>query len=144
MVDRYFWDYLVKVRGVEAQPSCIAGHHLFSKLVPAPHKAVVLCCGLDTLYSRKQELSAAAIDCLYDLYCDQIARKRVKHVLMLSTDGSFERSYDQIAWFLLPDGAPKPQPSSVRDRGGSRCKAQPARWAANPQAGLDEAKRRPV
>lgn len=143
VVDRYFWDYLVKVRGAEAQPWRIAGHRLFSKLVPAPHKAVVLCCGLDTLYSRKQELSAAAIDCLYDLYCDQIARKRVKHVLMLSTDGPFERSYGQIAWFLLPDGAPEPQPSA-RGRGRSGRTAKGALWAANPRTGLDEATRRPV
>lgn len=144
VVDRYFWDYLVKVRGAEARPSPIARHRLFSRLVPTPHKVVVLCCGLETLYARKQELSAAAIDCLYDLYCDQIARKRVKHVLMLSTDGSFDRSYSQIAWFLLPDGAPEPRPSSARNRGRSGRKAKAARWAANPQAGLDEATRRPV
>jgi hypothetical protein len=144
VVDRYFWDYLVKVRGAGARPSPIAGHRLFSKLVPTPHEVVVLCCGLDTLYSRKQELSAAAIDCLYDLYCDQIARKRVKHVLMLSTDGSFDRSYGQLAWFLMPDGASKQQPSSARDRGRSGRKAKAAGWATDAQAGLDEARQRTV
>jgi hypothetical protein len=144
LVDRYFWDYLAKVRGAAARPSPIAGQRLFSKVLPAPHKVVVLCCGLDTLYSRKQELSAAAIDCLYDLYCHQIARKRVKHVLMLSTDGSFDRSYGQLAWFLVRDGAPKAQPSSARDRGRHGRKVKAARWAGNARAGLDEAGRRPV
>ena len=74
VVDRYFWDYLVKVR----HPMRL--HHAYrvkrlSKLVPEPRKAVVLCCKFETLNSRKNELRPEAVDFLYDFYCEQIAQQ---------------------------------------------------------------------
>ena len=107
VVDRYFWDYLVKVRHADVPPSRIAGCRLLSKLVPEPRKAVILCCNLTTLHSRKNELRPEAVDFLYDSYCEQIARTKVKRVLALSTDGPIERSYRQAAWFLLPERVPR-------------------------------------
>jgi hypothetical protein len=136
VVDRYFWDYLARIRSTDARPSRISGYRLFSELIPTPHRVVVLCCGLETLYSRKQELSASAVDYIYDLYCDQIVRNRVKHALMLSTEGSFERSYDQVAWFLLP--AARSTPASARDRSRTRRKGSTARRANRPPARLRE------
>jgi hypothetical protein len=106
VVDRYFWDYLVKVRQVDAPPSRVSGYNVVSRLVPEPRKAVVLCCKATTLNSRKKELRPEAVDFLYDFYCDQIARKGVKRVLALSTDGPIERSYRQAAWFLSPERVP--------------------------------------
>jgi hypothetical protein len=107
VVDRYFWDYLVRVRHADAPPSRVSGYNVMSKLVPEPSKAVVLCCKVTTLNSRKNELRPEAVDFLYDFYCEQIARNRVKRVLALSTDGPIERSYRQAAWFLLPERAPR-------------------------------------
>ena len=107
VVDRYFWDYLVKVRHPDAPPSRVSGYNVLSRLVPEPSKAVVLCCKFETLNSRKNELRPDAVDFLYDFYCEQIARNRVKRVLALSTDGPIERSYRQAAWFLLPERVPR-------------------------------------
>jgi hypothetical protein len=107
VVDRYFWDYLVRVRQADAPPSRVSGYNVVSKLVPEPSKAVVLCCKVATLNSRKNELRPEAVDFLYDFYCEQIARNRVKRVLALSTDGPIERSCRQAAWFLLPERAPR-------------------------------------
>jgi hypothetical protein len=114
VVDRYFWDYLVRVRHADAPPSRLSGYNVVRKLVPEPSKAVVLCCKVATLNSRKNELRPEAVDFLYDFYCEQIARNRVKRVLALSTDGPIERSYRQAAWFLLPERVPRSRRSLAR------------------------------
>lgn len=129
VVDRYFWDYLVRVRRPDVPPSRISGYHLLSRLMPAPSRAVVLCCGLETLYSRKNELSPEAVEYLYGLYCDQIARNRVKRVLALSTDGPLDRSCRQVAWFLRPDRASMSRRSLVQRLIGVQRRGEAAQWA---------------
>jgi hypothetical protein len=132
VVDRYFWDYLLTLRDAEVLPARISGYRMLSKLVPTPERAVVLCCSSETIHSRKTELTSAAIDCLYELYWDQIARRRVPSVLMLSTDGPFERSYSQAARFLLPR----------RTAGSSESATRRRAWGSSARAGLGGAEAR--
>jgi hypothetical protein len=129
VADRYFWDYLVRVRHADAPPSRVSGYRLLSRLVPAPRRAVILCCNLATLQSRKNELSPQAVDFLYDFYCEQIARTRVKRVLALSTDGPVERSYRQVAWFLLPERLPRSRRSLAGRLMRPARKGKTVQWA---------------
>ena len=110
-------------------PSRVSGYNVLSKLVPEPRKAVVLCCKFATLNSRKNELRPEAVDFLYDFYCEQIARTRVKRVLALSTDGPIERSYRQAAWFLLPERVPRSRRSLAARLIRLTRKGEAVQWA---------------
>jgi hypothetical protein len=143
VMDRYFWDYLVKVRHADVPPSRVSGFRLLSRLVPVPSWAVVLCCSNATLLSRKNELRPDAVDFLYDFYCEQIARNKVKRVLALSTDGPLERAHRQVSWFLLPDRLPRSRWSLAGRliRPARRNKAVP--WAKEGQHAFSGSRDRP-
>lgn len=100
VVDRYFWDYLLKLRDSQRAPVRIRGYALYTWLTPTPRLAVVLMAKLATIFARKQELTSGAIDALYSVYCDQIARSGVDKVLFQSTDLPAERAAAEVAAFL--------------------------------------------
>jgi hypothetical protein len=100
LVDRYFWDYLLKLREAGRPPRRIAGYRLFSAILPFSRRAVILICPVDAMLARKQELSRSAIEALYAVYCDQVARTGLDQTLVQSTDGPVEACTSSVASFL--------------------------------------------
>jgi hypothetical protein len=137
VMDRYFWDYLVKVRHADVPPARVSGFRLLSRLVPVPSRAVVLCCSHPTLRARKNELRPEAVDFLYGFYCEQIARSKVKRVLALCTDGRLERSHRQVSWFLLPDRVPRSRRSLAERLIRPVRRGRAVRWAEDGHHALD-------
>jgi hypothetical protein len=137
VLDRYFWDYLVKVRHADVPPARVSGFRLLSRCVPAPRRVVVLCCSHPALRARKNELRPEAVNFLYRFYCEQIARDRVKRVLALSTDGPFERSHRQVSWFLLPDRPLRSRRSLAERLIRPVRRGRAVRWAQDGHHALD-------
>ena len=102
LMDRYFYDYLAKDVRSPSQPlQRIATYEALSYLVPRPAKLVVASCATQVILARKDEMQAASIDALYDLYLDQACRSRVPEVLFCSTQQTIEQAATQMSDFIL-------------------------------------------
>lgn len=101
-MDRYFYDYLAKDVRSPSQPlQKIAAYEVLSCLVPRPAKLVVASCATQVIRARKDEMQAASIDALYDLYLDQACRSRIPEVLFCSTQQTIEQAATQMSDFIL-------------------------------------------
>lgn len=101
LVDRFFWDYMLRLRQVSRVPRRIGFYGVVSRCLPKPDSSIVLVCDDGLLKHRKDELTTMAIDALYRVYCEQIAIHRIPHVLMLSTRCPIEKSLVKAKLFLV-------------------------------------------
>jgi hypothetical protein len=100
LVDRYFWDYLFRLRDAETAVRPIRAHRAYAAILPRPERAVILGCSTAVIHERKQELSAEAIDILYRSYCRHVAVRRVPKTLLLSTEVDLPTSGARVVRFL--------------------------------------------
>jgi thymidylate kinase len=100
LVDRWFWDYLLRPRDPDFGAAHIPATRVYRRLIPMTDRAVVLVCPPAMLVARKQDLSEHAIEAIYRLYSDQIAASRSGSVLLLPTVVSPERSAAHLVSYI--------------------------------------------
>jgi hypothetical protein len=101
LLDRYFYDYFVRNVRSETEPlRRIAAYGACSALAPRPCALVVAMCPTTVILARKQEMTADAIEGMYELYLDQVRRARVPRTLFCHTGVEQETSARQVVQFL--------------------------------------------
>lgn len=101
LLDRYFYDYLIRdLRETDKSLSKVKNYNWWTRVLPRPAKLIVAICPPVEILKRKQEMSVAAINDLYDVYLDQIIEGRLPEVLFCNTSLDLEISCRQAIDFL--------------------------------------------
>jgi hypothetical protein len=101
LLDRYFYDYFVRnVRSHTLPFRRIAAYGLCSLLAPRPERLIIASCPTAIIHERKQEMTEASIDRMYEVYLDQVNRGRIPVTLFCHTGNGLEISALQAVRFL--------------------------------------------
>jgi hypothetical protein len=100
LIDRWFWDYLLRVRASGVAPRPVAAQRVYRRLIPRTERVVILTCPTEVIHQRKQELSAQGISALYEQYMEHLTATRVPRTLILSTELPLDSEHAELIQFL--------------------------------------------
>lgn len=103
LVDRWFYDYLVKdVKFTAREPRRLGRGltRLLNLVVPRPSALVVTFCSQQSLDARKGEMNEPAVRMMEQVYVERILGDMVYPAMFCNTDQSFECCAEQINHFI--------------------------------------------